>query len=105
MLFFAFGMALANTGITALISHAASDRDQGTVLGVGSSLDSLSGIVAPEISTGLLTRYGSGSSGFESLVVAAVALVIGLVVGRNDKDFAPESHPVTDITDISEVPA
>ena len=33
MLLFAFGMALTNTGITALISNAASDRDQGMVLG------------------------------------------------------------------------
>ena len=47
MLLFSFGMALANTGITALISNAASDREQGMVLGTSSSLDSLSGILAP----------------------------------------------------------
>ncbi len=33
MLLFSFGMALANTGIVALISNAASDREQGRVLG------------------------------------------------------------------------
>ena len=59
MLLFAFGMALTNTGITALISNAASDREQGTVLGASSSLDSLSGILAPPVSTGLLSAYGS----------------------------------------------
>ncbi|MGB8519973.1 MAG: MFS transporter, partial [Candidatus Tumulicola sp.] len=33
MILFSFGMALVNTGITALISNAASDREQGVVLG------------------------------------------------------------------------
>ena len=63
MLFFAMGMALTNTGITALISNAASDRDQGTVLGTSSSLDSLSGIVAPPISTGVLSGFGPRFAG------------------------------------------
>jgi MFS transporter, DHA1 family, tetracycline resistance protein len=89
MLLFAFGMALANTGITALISNAASDREQGVVLGASSSLDSLSGILAPPVSTGLLGRYGSSFAGLEPLAFEAVALVLGLVASQVERE-APE---------------
>ncbi len=78
MVFFATGMAFANNGLTAMISNAATDREQGTVLGVGSSLDSLSGILAPPVSTGMLARYGPGYAGAESLVMAVVALILGI---------------------------
>ena len=56
-------MALTNAGITALISNAASDREQGTVLGTSSSLDSLSGILAPPASTAALGATGHISPG------------------------------------------
>jgi DHA1 family tetracycline resistance protein-like MFS transporter len=78
MVLFAAGAAFANNGITGMISGAASDREQGTVLGVSSSLDSLSGIVAPPFSTGALTRFGSPYAGVESLVMATIALILGL---------------------------
>jgi multidrug resistance protein len=78
MLIFAVGTGFANNGITAMISNAASSREQGTVLGVSSSLDSLSGIFAPPVSTGLLARYGSPYAGVESLVMAAIALALGI---------------------------
>jgi DHA1 family tetracycline resistance protein-like MFS transporter len=85
MLLFAFGMALTNTGITALISNAASDRDQGTVLGTSSSLDSLSGILAPPVSTGVLGAYGSKYAGMESFTLAAIALALGLRNARGER--------------------
>jgi DHA1 family tetracycline resistance protein-like MFS transporter len=85
MLLFAFGMALTNTGITALISNAASDRDQGTVLGASSSLDSLSGILAPPISTGMLGIYGPRFAGVESLTLAAIALILGVRNARGEQ--------------------
>jgi predicted MFS family arabinose efflux permease len=85
MLLFAFGIALTNTGITALISNAASDRDQGMVLGTSSSLDSLSGILAPPVSTGLLSGFGSPFAGVESLVLAGLALVMGLRGARGEE--------------------
>jgi DHA1 family tetracycline resistance protein-like MFS transporter len=85
MVFFAFGIALTNTGITALISNAASDRDQGMVLGTSSSLDSLSGILAPPVSTGLLSGYGSRFAGVESLALAGLALVMGLRSARGEE--------------------
>jgi DHA1 family tetracycline resistance protein-like MFS transporter len=85
MLLFAFGIALTNTGITALISNAASDRDQGMVLGTSSSLDSLSGILAPPVSTGLLSGFGSPFAGVESLALAGLALVMGLRSARGEE--------------------
>jgi MFS family permease len=87
MLLFAFGMALANTGITALISNAASDREQGVVLGASSSLDSLSGILAPPVSTGLLGRYGSSFAGLEPLAFEAIALALGLLAARVEREI------------------
>jgi DHA1 family tetracycline resistance protein-like MFS transporter len=90
MLLFAFGMALTNTGVTALISNTASDREQGMVLGTSSSLDSLSGILAPPVSTRLLGVYGPRFAGVESLAFAAVALALGLRAG-----MAAETEPVT----------
>ena len=90
MLLFSLGIALANTGITALISNAASDREQGTVLGTSSSLDSLSGILAPPVSTGLLAAYGPRFAGIESLALAAVALLMGLRGSSGDEHPARE---------------
>ncbi len=85
MVLFSFGGALAQNGVTALISNAVRDRDQGTVLSVGSSLDSLSGIIAPPISTGLLASAGPGFAGAEPALLALVALGIGVWSGRRDE--------------------
>ncbi|MBV8725356.1 MAG: MFS transporter, partial [Candidatus Eremiobacteraeota bacterium] len=85
MILFSFGMALTNTGITALISNAASDREQGTVLGTSSSLDSLSGVIAPPVSTGLLGAFGSTFAGIESFTLAAIALAMGLRNARGER--------------------
>ncbi len=78
MVLFAIGGAFANNGLVAMISNAATEREQGTVLGVSSSLDSLSGILAPPVSTGLLARYGSPYASIEPLVMSAIALVLGI---------------------------
>jgi MFS transporter, DHA1 family, tetracycline resistance protein len=84
MVIFSCGMAFTNTGITALISNAASDREQGTVLGTSSSLDSLSGILAPPFSTGLLAAYGPRFAGAESMTMTFVALLMGLAQARGE---------------------
>jgi len=99
MMFFSFGMALANTGVVALISNAATDREQGTVLGTSSSLDSLSGTIAPPISTGLLTRFGAGYAGVESLALTTIALLMGLAAGR-DEQSGSQSAPLGLVQEI-----
>jgi hypothetical protein len=88
-------MALTNTGITALISNAASDREQGMVLGTSSSLDSLSGILAPPVSTGLLGGFGPRFAGIESLTLAAIALVMGLFTARGENVAARSDDALT----------
>jgi len=85
MMLFGFGMALTNTGITALISNTASDREQGTVLGASSSLDSLSGILAPPVSTEILGAFGPRFAGAESLALAAIAFGMGLRSARGER--------------------
>ncbi|HET7814424.1 MAG TPA: MFS transporter [Candidatus Baltobacteraceae bacterium] len=85
MALFSVGMAFANTGLTALISGTVDERRQGTVLGVTSSLDSLSGIVSPPISTGLLGRFGSPWASAASLFFAVIAFALGLRVHTNEK--------------------
>ncbi len=88
MVLFGTGISLTNTGITALISNAAGDREQGAVLGTSSSLDSLSGILAPPVSTGLLAAYGPRFAGIESLTMAAIGLGLGLRGARSERDDA-----------------
>lgn len=92
LLLFGFGLALANTGITALISNAASDREQGTVLGASSSLDSLSGILAPPVSTGMLGALGPRFAGIESLTFASIALAMGFMNARRDEIYAQDDR-------------
>lgn len=82
LLIFSFGSALAQNGITALISNAVREREQGTVLSTASSLDSLSGIIAPLVSTALLGSAGSAFAGAASAVFALVALVMGIGARR-----------------------
>ena len=103
MLLFAFGMALANTGITALISNTATGREQGMVLGASSSLDSLSGILAPPVSTGLLGRYGSGFAGLEPLALEAVALLLGLLGARAERETPELMQQPDALADDAEV--
>ena len=85
MAFFALGMALGQNGLTALISNAATAREQGTVLGVGSSLDSLSGILAPPVSTAALGTFGPGYAGAESGFFAVISLIAGIINGRHEE--------------------
>ena len=86
MVLFSFGMALVNTGITALISNAASDREQGVVLGTSSSLDSLSGFWRRRFPRGCLAGCGPAYAGVESLTfMSTIALVMGLLVGARSE--------------------
>jgi DHA1 family tetracycline resistance protein-like MFS transporter len=106
MLLFGIGMALTNSGITALISNAASDREQGTVLGASSSLDSLSGILAPPFSTGMLGAYGPRFAGAESLTFASIAFAMGLFFGRSEggvDEFEPDGGAASALTRDVEV--
>ncbi len=93
--FFSVGMALGNTGLTALISAAADDNVQGTVLSVTSSLDSFSGIVSPPISTGLLGAFGSPWSAASSLLFAVAAFVLGVRLQGDTAAAIPQHESVS----------
>ncbi len=100
MVLFAFGQSLASSGITAMISNTASERDQGTVLGVSSSLDSAAGILAPPLSTGIFSRYGSGFAGVESLVFSLLALAVGIFVPHRIETHAGAPATEAPVTEV-----
>ncbi len=76
---FALGMALENAAIPTLLSDAAPENVRGTVLGVGSSLENISGVVMPPITTGVFGRYGVVPTAGISAAFAIVALVMGIM--------------------------
>ncbi|MDP9111760.1 MAG: MFS transporter [Candidatus Eremiobacteraeota bacterium] len=98
---FSVGMGFANTGITALVSNSASDRQQGTVLGVSSSLDSFAGVVSPLLSTGALSRFGSPYAGVVSAVFAVIALAMGIGAGRTES--RARNRSIAELTAEAEV--
>jgi MFS family permease len=88
MILFAVGMALSRPGLNSLLANAIPEDQRGVILGVGSSLDNISGIVMPPITTAILGRYGTQWSGIASLICALAALAIGLLRGPD----AESSH-------------
>jgi len=78
LVFFAFGLSINNATLAALMTEAAPENQRGTILGVGSSLDSASGIVMPTISTGALEWYGVAATAGISGLFTLGALALGL---------------------------
>jgi DHA1 family tetracycline resistance protein-like MFS transporter len=89
---FAAGMALARPSLTSLLTAPVLENQRGAILGLSSALDNLSGVVMPPLSTGLLGRYGTVSSGAPSLVFSTIALIMGISAQRRrwDVALAPE---------------
>ncbi len=81
---FAFGLSLTNATIATLLTDAAPERARGTVLGVGSSLDGISGSIMPVISTGILAAYGPPWTAAISVVFVGIALALGLAARRRE---------------------
>jgi MFS family permease len=88
--FFAFGLALSNATIATLLTDAAPERVRGTVLGVGSSLEAVAGIIMPTVSTAILMYYGPAWTGATSAVFLFVALVLGVMAQR--RQVAPKAE-------------
>ncbi len=82
MAIFSFGLSITNATLPALITDASPERVRGTILGVGSSLESIAGVVMPAISTAVLTYYGIGWTGAISAFFCFIALVLGLIAQR-----------------------
>lgn len=81
-LLFGIGMSIARPGLSSILTAAAPENQRGTILGVSSALDNLSGFSMPPLSTSLLGRFGPPSAGMVSTVFAFIALLMGLAAQR-----------------------
>jgi multidrug resistance protein len=87
---FSLGLSLTNATIAALLTDAAPENARGTVLGVGSSMESISAIIMPTISTSVLAFFGSAWTASVSLLFVAIALALGIVAKRREVATAAE---------------
>jgi DHA1 family tetracycline resistance protein-like MFS transporter len=85
LVFFAFGLSINNATLAALIGEAAPENARGTIFGVGSSLESASGVVMPPLSTGVLSASGAPATALISGVLTLVALLMGLAQTRGKR--------------------
>jgi DHA1 family tetracycline resistance protein-like MFS transporter len=79
---FAFALSMTNATLATLLTDAAPNDLRGTVLGVGSSLEAVAGIIRPTISTAILTFYGPPWTGACSAFFCFIALVLGIMAQR-----------------------
>lgn len=79
---FSLGMSLVNATIPALLSANAADNMRGTVLGTASSLDSVSGMIMPLISTYVLQAAGVAPTVAITFGLTTAALLMGLAALR-----------------------
>ncbi len=98
MLFFSAGMALARPTLASLITDRTPDDQRGVILGTGSSLDSVSGMLMPPLSTGILGKYGAPFVSLPSTFFALIALSLGVLAARKEPkepvaDAAPQGAP------------
>lgn len=83
-LLFGIGMSIARPALSSILAAGAPENQRGTILGVSSALDNLSGVAMPPLSTGLLGRYGPAWAGATSSLFALVALLMGLGAQRRE---------------------
>jgi len=74
--FFAFGGSFVRPILTANISRSVSHQQQGTILGVTSSLQSLSQIIGPILGGFILTNFSPNSLGVVSFFILLFALIL-----------------------------
>lgn len=98
MLPFSAGMALTRPCLSSLITNRTPEDQRGVILGTGSSLDNLSGVIMPPISTGLLGKFGPGYVGIPSALFALIALIMGVAAMRKEMK-APVVAPSTAAAD------
>ncbi|MBC5798363.1 MAG: MFS transporter [Candidatus Eremiobacteraeota bacterium] len=86
---FAFALAVTNATLAALLTDASPEHVRGTILGVGSSLDSASGIIMPTISTAVLAAFGPPWTGGISAFFCFIALALGIAKARQHAFVPP----------------
>jgi hypothetical protein len=80
--FFSLGLSLVNATIPALLSENAPDNLRGTVLGTASSLESVSGMFMPLVSTYVLQAAGVAPTVAITFGLTTLALIMGLAALR-----------------------
>jgi DHA1 family tetracycline resistance protein-like MFS transporter len=80
--FFSLGLSLVNATIPALLSANAPDNMRGTILGAASSLESVSGVFMPVLSTYVLQAAGVAPTVAITFGLTMAALFMGLMARR-----------------------
>ena len=95
--FLAFGMTLLRPSLTALISQRVGAHEQGKVLGVNQSIDSLAQVIAPILGGWLIGTFTPGTPGLLAAGLAAMALVIffGVRASLPERAMAGPMKPAT----------
>ena len=87
--FFALGSALVRPLITGEVSRMVSQKEQGSILGVTGSLESLSRIVTPILGGFLISNFFTGSLPLTASVIMMLCLVSFFVATVRSRDFLP----------------
>jgi DHA1 family tetracycline resistance protein-like MFS transporter len=81
-LLFAFALSMTNATLATLLTDASPNDLRGTILGVGSSLEAVAGIIMPTISAAILAYYGPAWTGACSAFFCFIALALGIAAQR-----------------------
>ncbi len=81
---FSFALSISNAMLPALLTDAAPERVRGTVLGVGSSLESISGVLMPPLTTTVLAIYGPAWTAAIPAFFCFIALALGIAAQRRE---------------------
>lgn len=79
---FSFALSVTNATLATLLTDASPEALRGTVLGAGSSLESVAGVVMPTISTAILATYGPPWTAALSAFFCFIALLLGIAAQR-----------------------
>jgi DHA1 family tetracycline resistance protein-like MFS transporter len=82
---FSLGLSLVNATIPALLAANAPDNMRGTILGAAASLESVSGVFMPVLSTWTLQAAGVAPAVAITFGLTAVALSMGLAALRTER--------------------
>jgi DHA1 family tetracycline resistance protein-like MFS transporter len=75
---FAVGLAITDATLPSLLANEVDEAHRGAILGIGSSLENLSGVVMPPITAAALQHSGVPATAMISAVLALGALAIGI---------------------------
>jgi DHA1 family tetracycline resistance protein-like MFS transporter len=89
MALFSFALSITNAMLPALLTDASPERVRGTVLGVGSSLESISGVITPPLTTAVLASYGPAWTAAIPAFFCFIALALGIVAQRREGMATP----------------